>query len=226
MDWLSEGEQTIIRDTNGELTSNIKYHCNKINNYVIEIPENVKSMPENFQLAYKISNYMNLDNVLPYLPKEFVSKDKIFRKRTVEQILTEGLYKTCSDIAVVYRSLLIANEVPSSYVETFHTTFIENESSDPSLSTHSLVKVFDEGKSIIVDPEMVVYYNDEKDLFNQKGYVVYKEGLDSWSIGIKSENDIITARDENKGRLIETWLNLLLDKAGELSKIRNTFTLQ
>lgn len=132
-------------------------------------------------------------------------KDKIFRKRTLNQILQEGFYPTCSDIGVLFRGLMVAQGIPSAYVETFHEDYLL----DKAFSTHAFVRVFTEDSSVLVDPSGPKIAHSEKKILP---YVIFKEGLDSWDIGIRDYEDLHQFKDECKDELL---CKLELLKEGE-----------
>ncbi|MAG78205.1 hypothetical protein CL616_02445 [archaeon] len=131
-------------------------------------------------------------------------KDRVFRKRTLDQMLEQGLIDTCSDKGLVFRGLMIAQGIPVAYVETFHVSFLEEKDSKRySFHGHVLGRVILSDNSVLVDPGkksdcgVPEYYSDEIDLFGKKGYVVFREGFDSWDVGIRGYRDMHRLRDAN-----------------------------
>lgn len=218
--YLKEGEQTkitpIVRETAG-----------KINRYDMEMPPEVSQLSKNFQAAYKTAVYINRNIPLIKSFKELLPSDleaekklkteenerlkfKVGRKRTVSQILEEGYFPTCSDIGILFRGLMIAQEVPTSYVETFHKDYILGNNPN-SMHTHSFGRVFDDDNpqiSILVDPTNIENYNSEQELFSETGYVIVAEGFDIWNTDIRDYDDIIRIKILNNDALFEKYKKL------------------
>lgn len=131
-------------------------------------------------------------------------KMKVFRKRDLDQILKEGVSPKCSDIGVVFRGLMAAQGVPTAYVETLHEDFVlDKQPRTANVMSHALAKVYrDDGSPILVDPGNLREYRDEVDLFQKKGYVVFREGLDSWDLGIYGLDDLKRVRDSHREELL------------------------
>jgi hypothetical protein len=61
---------------------------------------------------------------LAFRPEE---KNKLFRKRTSDDIIKDGFVTGCTDSALVFCALLRIKRVPAAYVETLGENFLENE---------------------------------------------------------------------------------------------------
>jgi len=201
---LKESEQIKITDL-------VREHAEKA--LAVEINEGKDSHP-NLQKAYKVSKYLyQIPRVGGYikdpktkeeLQKTRDTKDRLFRKRTAHEILEQGIYPTCSDFGIVFKSLMIALEVPSVYVEMFHEDYLL----DKKFHGHVVVKIQAGEKWYYIDPQ-----NNQKrvsetleELFP---LVFYKEGLDSWDIGIRSYSDMHKARQESLEELMERYKDML-----------------
>lgn len=203
--YLKEGEQT-------KVTPLVKKHAEKAKQIQVHTCPN---LGENLVLAQKVAKYIftELPKIQGYkshpsskeeVEEQRVLKDSIYTKRTADQILSEGYYPTCSDIGVLFRTLLIALDVPTGYVITLHEEYLLNK----SFFTHSIGKVFSEGKWYYVDPgapERKITENRE-DLFP---LIVYSEGLDSWDLGIRGYEDLHTAKQNNLRSLLEEYKRIL-----------------
>ena len=128
--------------------------------------------------------------------KEF--DEKVFRKRTGVQILKDGYITGCTDAAILFITLTRASGIPTKYVETIDKEWLNNGGNN--YKGHIYTQVYDESndKWIWVDPmgQKVIDSLPE-------GSVIYKEGLDSWDIGIK---DFDSQRHEFE-KFREQWLS-------------------
>jgi len=105
---------------------------------------------------------------------------EIFRKRTANEIIKSGFVTGCTDYALVFIVLSRACGIPVKYVETIDKEWLINGGN--SFTGHIYSKIYDESKNewIWVDP-MRGRIGDNLEDFQR---VIYKEGLDSWDIGI------------------------------------------
>lgn len=187
--YLQEGQQTKITDT-------VNWHLKRIG-------ANTKIMTQE-TIIQEITRYvLNLPRIKGYhegelKPKQkaenYKLKDKIFRQRTATQILQEGLYPTCSDVAIVARTLLIARNIPTAYVETFHEDFLFGR----KIHTHSFLKII----GGYINPTRQTILEKEQDLFP---YIIYKEALDSWDVGARGLEDLLTIAENNKQELLTRY---------------------
>lgn len=205
--WFEQGSQT-------QITQRIRTCAQKISSVVLAdsiLRDDFTHLDHTlFEDSFKTCMYVDVfdymegihvdseGNVLPNI----ALKEIIFRKRTADDIAKEGLFPTCSDYAVLYRALLLAQGYPCSYVETFHKDFIRNPK---NFRTHAFVKIYDANSYAYVDPTHKKIYASEKDLFP---YIVYKEGLDSWDVGIRGFEDLFKARSQSLSSLQEKVLLL------------------
>ncbi len=140
--------------------------------------------------------------------QNFVITNKFFRQRTADDILKNGIIPICSDIGLVFRTMMIAQNIPTSYIEARSADFLF--SSNPGCYLYKervLARLFGKnGDSLgIFDPTQIRKYSNERELFAKDGDIIVGEGLDSWDLGIKSYNDLFKIRDK--------YLDLILNKA-------------
>lgn len=107
---------------------------------------------------------------------------ELFRKRTADQIIKDNFVTGCTDSCLIFVALCRACEIPAKYVETIDISWLENGDSN-SISGHQYSQVWigREKRWIWVDP-----FGNRIDTLSpeNEGRVIYKIGLDSWSIGI------------------------------------------
>ncbi|MBN1169379.1 transglutaminase domain-containing protein [Candidatus Woesebacteria bacterium] len=107
---------------------------------------------------------------------------EIFRKRTAEEIIKDGFVTGCTDSAVVFVTIARACGLSAKYVETLDTKWLKGN--DQDIVGHQYAKVYDEknNKWFWVDPSS----REQIDIPSPEdgGKVIFKEGLDSWDIGI------------------------------------------
>jgi hypothetical protein len=118
--------------------------------------------------------------------------DKVFRKRTADQIVEDGYITGCTDAGLVFVALARASGIPTKYVETIDKIWLKEGGS--SVQGHIYAEVYnEEDKSWTwVDPMRKMIGTQPI----EDGRVVFKEGLDSWSIGIKDFESLKAAFDE------------------------------
>jgi hypothetical protein len=185
--WLKEGEQT-------EVTPLVARHADAAAE--LELNRRLAKQKEPLQTVYKTCAYVSR---LPLIEGYVEGAEKqnrkikasIFRKRTANQMLREGRFPTCSDAGLLFRALLIAQDVPAAYVETFHEDFLF----DRAFHTHTFGRVFAAEGSFLVDPRAEPrIYRTEREMLP---YVIVKEGLDCWDVGIRSYADLYEFRNRN-----------------------------
>ncbi len=118
--------------------------------------------------------------------------DKVFRKRTADQIVKDGYITGCTDAGLVFIALARASGIPTKYVETIDKIWLRKGGS--LVQGHVYAEVYDEeDKSWAwVDPMRRMIGTQPV----EDGRIVFKEGLDSWSIGIKDFESLKAAFDE------------------------------
>ena len=122
--------------------------------------------------------------------------EEVFRQRTGAQIIQDKYITGCTDAAIAFITVARATGIPCKYVETIDKEWLEQGGSKHS--GHVYVRIYDEGKDdwILIDP-----MKREIDVSLPPNRVIYKEGLDSWDIGI---TDFKTLQKEFE-RFRETW---------------------
>lgn len=159
-DFLKEGEQTKITEDISKISS--------------------KFTEEGFDLIAQILKWIH-KNLKPNPDKE--TKEKVFRKRTADQIIKDGFTTGCADIALVFIVLARARKIPTKYVEAIRNKWME-VGDENNIEGHVFAEVFLNGEWRIIDPAeacMKFWYDR---------WVIYKVGLDSWSIGIHSFEEL------------------------------------
>jgi len=111
-------------------------------------------------------------------------KKKIFRKRTALEIIESGIVSGCTDFALVFISLMRAKGVPTKYIEGIRRRWLEIGREEESIEGHIFAECFIKNKWYIVDPE------EGAIKINYNRFVIFKEGLDSWDIGIKNFDEL------------------------------------
>jgi len=106
--------------------------------------------------------------------------EREFRKRTGAQIIGDKYITGCTDAALAFIVLARASNIPTKYVETIDKKFLRE--GGEYFSGHVYAQVYDDLKDqwVLINPmerEINVSFPESR--------VLYKEGLDSWDIGIK-----------------------------------------
>ncbi len=117
------------------------------------------------------------------LIKGIKAKIKLLRKRTADEIIKSGEVTGCGDIAIVFASVARANGIPARVVETLEENWLK-EGNTKYISGHVFVDVDINGRWLMIDPTLG-NINSNYVWGNDRRFIVYKKGLDSWDIGIK-----------------------------------------
>ena len=198
VDYTIQGPQT-------QFTSRVYEHADKARNVVMNNPT-IAALEEPRIPIHRTCKYISK---LPYISgfnpnsrtrKEHEAnkrlKNSIFRKRDLDQVLHEGFFPTCSDIGLLFRGLMAAQGHPTTYVETFHEEYLF----DRSFHGHVFGRVFDGDKSMIVNPNPnPTIVDTEVEIFP---YIIFREGLDSWDIGIHDYKDMHELKARNMEELL------------------------
>jgi hypothetical protein len=198
LDYSIQGAQTQFTDRVYEHVDNARSVV--INNPKIAVlPEPVISIHRTCKYISQLP-YVNGFNPRPRTREEGEAnhrlKDSVFRQRDLDQVLKEGYYPTCSDIGLLFRGLMTAQGHPTAHVETFHEDYLF----DRSFHGHVFGRVFDGKKSMLVNPNPNPIISDtEVEIFP---YVIFREGLDSWDIGIRGYDDMHRLKDQNMESLL------------------------
>jgi hypothetical protein len=116
--------------------------------------------------------------------------EDIFRKRTASEILASGEITGCTDAALLCMSLLSVNDIPSTYIETFDKKWLESK--ETAISGHVYVRTSLGGESVIIDPMKGIKDSRWLDVSPEEdGRIIYKEGKDSWDVGIENFDDMV-----------------------------------
>jgi len=136
---------------------------------------------KDIDLALEILEWIhnNFENINDNTEK----KMKLFRKRTADEIVKSKELTGCTDYAIVFIALARAKKIPTKYIEAIKKTWLDTGDSN-RIEGHVFAECLIEDKWYIIDPQRGVVIDD------YKGYVIYKKGLDSWSIGIKSFDEL------------------------------------
>jgi len=141
------------------------------------VAEHIESLAEKIR-KMQGDTLQNLLGEVKNITYDAKNKTAVFRKRTSEQILSDGFATGCTDRALVFIATARALGIPAKYVETVDKKWIENKTN--SVTGHVYAKVFWGGEWTVIDPEKGTIGVD----INNDKRVVFKEGFDSWDIGI------------------------------------------
>lgn len=196
--YLVQGRQT-------QLTPLVYRHAEAAAATVPTNPEVLSLLPHLLAACKTVKYIYQLPKIMGYIQKAQESEEQIaneklktavFRKRDLHQVLQEGIFPSCSDIGLLFRGLMIAQGFPTAWVETFHEDYILGK----SFQGHVFGRVFYDGKSDLINPKLVLdVANSELEIFP---YLILKEGLDSWDIGIEGYDDLHRLKAEHLEELI------------------------
>lgn len=167
---------------------------NEIEKYLSSGPQ-TQVTPEIKKIASEISGTVlekaqNILNRGSSLVKfQDYNKEEVFRKRTASQILQGGYITGCTDAALLFITLARASGIPAKYVETINKEWLEN--GGDQIGGHIYSQIYDENRGWVwVDPM------GRKIDSPPENRVVFKEGLDSWDIGINDFDSLKTKFEE------------------------------
>jgi hypothetical protein len=165
-----------------------------------QITPEIQKISADFQ-GETIEKARQITSFLVRLPQTKFNEE-VFRKRTAAQILTDNYVTGCTDSALVFVALARASGLPAKYVETIDRSWLEKGGS--SIGGHIYGQVFDdkEKRWIWVDP-----MGGQVDIPVPSERVVYKEGLDSWDIGIKDFDSLQKLFDKFRNGWLEEQKN-------------------
>ena len=152
----------------------------------IVITDDIKNIADNFRqknldlileiLDWVFNNFENTEN-----DKE--EKMKLFRKRTADEIIKSGKVTGCTDYAIVFIALARAKGIPTKYIEAIRKRWLDI-GDENHIEGHVFTECQINDKWYITDPQQGVIRTD------YRNYAIYKKGLDSWNIGIRSFDDL------------------------------------
>ena len=152
----------------------------------IAITDAIKNIADKFKqkdldlvlevLDWVFNNFKNIEN-----NKE--EKMKLFRKRTADEIIKSGKVTGCTDYAIVFFALARAKKIPTKYVEAIRKRWLDI-GDENHIEGHVFAECQINDKWYIIDPQGGTIRTD------YRNYAIYKKGLDSWNIGIRSFKDL------------------------------------
>jgi len=152
----------------------------------IEITSYIKDVVRNFKqkdwtlvfeiLSWIFNNFENIEN-------DVEEKSKLFRKRTADEIIKSGKATGCTDYAIAFIALARAKNIPTKYIEAIRKRWLDI-GDDNHIEGHVFAECYVDNKWYIIDSQEGTVRTD------YRRYVIYKKGLDSWDIGIKSFDDL------------------------------------
>jgi len=110
-------------------------------------------------------------------------KNRLFRKRTAGEIIESKLATGCTDYALAFIALARAKGVPTKYIEAIRNKWLDI-GDENFIEGHVFAECFINGKWHIIDPQ------EGTIKVSHQRFKIFKEGLDSWDIGIKSFSDL------------------------------------
>ncbi|USN45303.1 MAG: transglutaminase domain-containing protein [Candidatus Woesearchaeota archaeon] len=166
--WLQEGPQTKITPAIREFAARIPG---------TPVPEDIQEFAPELVLAYQTAEAIR---TLAQVENDKTLLAKIFRRRTADEIVRSFIYGTCSDYAVTFRALMVAQGVPTSYVEAISVGMLKNN----LWFTHAENQVYTQEGPVVFSPWYRTHHRHNGASLDDLDYVPIKEGLDSHDVGI------------------------------------------
>ncbi len=176
-----------------------------------QITPNIREITSRFEgtLEEKIMLIFNLVRKLENKSNNREVKDRVFRRRTAEEIISDNYVTGCTDDALVFITLARASGIPTKYIETIERSWLESEDSSVSPGGHVYAGVYDGSQWVITDPTRGIIGAD----IEADGRVVFGEGLDSWDLGIGDFDSLkVKFREFKEGNLNIERAEVNLDK--------------
>lgn len=107
-------------------------------------------------------------------------KNKVFRRRTAEEILKSGFVTGCTDSALVVIAICRTKGIPTKYVEAIEKSWLEEKRAG-GLRGHVFAECFINNKWYQIDPARGLIYSKQ----NYSKYEILGRGLDSWDLEIR-----------------------------------------
>ncbi|MFH1551932.1 MAG: transglutaminase-like domain-containing protein [bacterium] len=152
----------------------------------ITITESIKNISDGFQqkntdlileiLDWIFNNFKNIENN----KKE---KNKLFRKRTADEIIESRKTSGCTDYAIVFIALARAKGIPTKYIEAIRKRWLDI-GDENCIEGHIFAECLIKNRWYIIDPQEGSIRAD------YRRYVIFKKGFDSWDIGIRNLEDL------------------------------------
>ncbi len=152
--------------------------------WIDKIPD-IDRVEDLWKVNYAIFNYLKLDNsVEGQIDKFSSSASEIFRR---------GTYTGCSDIGIFSASILREKGIPTVYVESADSKWLEDIKAgvDNDMRGHIMLEIFMKNEWLLYDPTLHrVYYRYNKNNSNlPMGLVAFSKGLNSADVGVYNEHD-------------------------------------
>ena len=165
----------------------------------IAITNDIKSITDKFKqkdldlvleiLGWVFNNFKNIEN-----DKE--EKMELFRKRTAAEIIKSKKVTGCTDYAIIFIALARAKKIPTKYIEAIRKRWLDI-GDENHIEGHVFAECQINNKWYIIDPQQGAIRSD------YRNYTIYKKGLDSWDIGIKSFEDLKEKFIDFKGEYLK-----------------------
>ncbi len=154
----------------------------KISGSQTEITPEIQKIVDEIQgtTLEKVEKILNMGPTLVTL-RDF--DREVFRKRDADKILQDGYVTGCIDSAIIFLAFARGCGIPAVYVEVITKEWLER--GGKSYSGHAYARIYDETKGwILIDPIL-----SKVDVQIPEKRVLFREGRDSWDIGIKDFDD-------------------------------------
>ena len=160
--------------------------------FIDSIP-NIKSIRDLKDLDKIVFSYMRHDDN-PSLQKEKFGK-------SASEIFSRGTYSGCSDIAILVSSILREKGIPTVYVESADSDWINmaRQGIDKGMIGHIFLEVYLKGQTILYDPSWHRVYDgyDRNNSNLPRGLIAFSKGLNPEEVGV------FNSRDERSSALRE-----------------------
>lgn len=133
-----------------------------------------------------------IQNIIKWIRKNIKVKNNFAgkRTRTAEQIINSKIATGCIDIALIFIVIVKAAGLKANFIETLKKDWLNSKENKNLIEGHIFSKVLINNKYYIINP--IEGTISEKGIFihKNKEYIKIKEGLDSWDIGFRNNEDL------------------------------------
>ncbi len=178
-------DRTRERNINAFLeNSGQNYVDPNLRRFIDSVPS-IKSIKDLKDLDRLVFSYMRHDNN-PVLQREKFAK-------SASDIFARGTYSGCSDIGILFSSILREKGIPTVYIESAEASWLDDvrNGKDNGMRGHIFLELQLGNQSVLYDPSWHKVYNgyDRNNPNLPRGLIAFSKGLNPSDVGVSSIRD-------------------------------------